>query len=123
MAYLESIDVKDKPAKIVFLNQMAGNLGATHNIEFIIEMAGALKDERNIHFLIIGEGAKWQLVEKAIEQEKLDNITLLPFQSEEVLPYSMATGDIAIVSMQPGSEGLMVPSKAFCNSSPGYVIC
>ncbi len=101
----------DQVEKLTIL--YSGNLGATHNIESIIEMAKKLKDKEDIHFLIIGEGAKWQLVEKAIEQDKLDNITLLPFQPEDVLPYSMATGDIALVSMQPGTEGLMVPSKAF----------
>lgn len=91
----------------------SGNLGATHNIEFIIDMARELKENDDIHFLIIGEGAKWKMVEEAIENEKMSNVTLLPFQTEEVLPYSMATGDIAVVSMVPGTEGLMVPSKAY----------
>jgi len=91
----------------------SGNLGATHNIEFIVELARQLKVQEYIHFLVIGEGAKREYVANAIAQEGLNNLTLLPFQPEEVLPYSIATGDIAIVSMQLGTEGLMVPSKAY----------
>jgi glycosyltransferase involved in cell wall biosynthesis len=91
----------------------SGNLGATHNIEFIVDLARQLRTQKHIHFLIIGEGSKMEFVQNSIVQEDLENVTLLPFQSEEVLPYSLATGDIAIVTMQPGAEGLMVPSKAY----------
>lgn len=100
----------------------SGNLGATHNIEFIVDLARQLKKQEDIHFLIIGEGAKREFVADAIAEEDLKNVTLLPFQPEEVLPYSLATGDIAVVSMQPGTEGLMVPSKAMYYLAAGCKI-
>jgi glycosyltransferase involved in cell wall biosynthesis len=90
----------------------SGNMGHTHDIETILEAARNLIKEEEIHFLFIGEGAKWSLVEKTIEEFHLDNITLLPFQPEEVLPLSMASGDIGIVAYQDGTQGCMSPSKA-----------
>lgn len=90
----------------------SGNMGHSHDIETILNAAKKLKKERGIHFLFIGDGAKLALVEKTIEEFQLKNITLLPFQPEEVLPLSMASGDIGIVSYQYSTQGCMLPSKA-----------
>lgn len=99
----------------------SGNMGNTHDIESILAVARELKDFETIHFLFIGEGAKWSLVEKTKANEGLDNITLLPFQAEVVLPISMATGDIGIVAYQPGTEDCIVPSKTCYYMAAGLV--
>lgn len=100
----------------------SGNMGNTHDIESIIEVARMLSGESGIHFLFIGEGAKWALVEKAIAEHNLKNITLLPFQPEDVLPYSLTSGDIGIVAYQSGTEGCMVPSKTYYYMAAGLAI-
>jgi glycosyltransferase involved in cell wall biosynthesis len=100
----------------------SGNMGHTHDIETILEAAKNLIEEEGIHFLFIGEGAKWSLVEKTIEEFHLDNITLLPFQPEEVLPLSMASGDIGVVAYQDGTQGCMSPSKACYYMAAGLPI-
>lgn len=99
----------------------SGNMGNTHDIESILAVARELKDHEAIHFLFIGEGAKWSLVEKAKADEGLDNITLLPFQPEEVLPISIASGDIGIVAYQPGTEACIVPSKTCYYMAAGLI--
>lgn len=91
----------------------SGNMGNTHDIESILATAILLAGEPDIHFLFIGEGPKLNIVEKAINDNQLQNITLLPFQPEEVLPYSLTAGDIGIIAYQPGTEGCMVPSKTY----------
>ncbi len=97
----------------------SGNMGHTHDIETILEVARSLIKENGIHFLFIGKGAKWSLVEKTIEEFQLNNITLLPFQPEEILPLSMASGDIGIIAYQNGTQGCMAPSKAYYYMSAG----
>lgn len=97
----------------------SGNMGHSHDIETILEAAKKLRREAGIHFLFIGEGAKWSLVEKTIEEFQLKNITLLPFQSEEVLPMSMTSGDIGIVTYEDGTQGCMSPSKAYYYMAAG----
>jgi glycosyltransferase involved in cell wall biosynthesis len=99
----------------------SGNMGNTHDIKGVLAVARLLKDKPHIHFLFIGEGAKWALVENSIQENGLNNITLLPFQPEEVLPFSMTTGDIGIVPYYPGTEGCIVPSKSYYYMAAGVV--
>jgi glycosyltransferase involved in cell wall biosynthesis len=97
----------------------SGNMGNTHDIESILAVARELKKIETIHFLFIGAGAKWSLVEKTKAEEKLNNISLLPFQPEEILPISIASGDIGIVAYQPGTEACIVPSKTYYYMAAG----
>jgi len=100
----------------------SGNMGNTHDIETILDVAKQLANESNIHFLFIGEGPKWTLVKKTIQKYRLENITLLPFQPEEVLPYSLSAGDIGVVSYQKGTENYMIPSKIYYYMAAGLAI-
>ena len=100
----------------------SGNLGATHDIETLLEAALGLKNDPSIHFMFIGEGAKWPVVIDFQNQYKLNNLTILPFQPENTLPYSLPTGDIAVISLDKGSEGLMVPSKTYPAMAAGSAL-
>jgi glycosyltransferase involved in cell wall biosynthesis len=100
----------------------SGNMGNAHDIESILATAILLASEPGIHFLFIGEGTKWNIVEKAIMDHQLQNITLLPFQPEGVLPYSLTAGDIGIIAYQPGTEGCMVPSKTYYYLAAGLAV-
>lgn len=90
----------------------SGNLGRLHDIETITEAAKILKDSP-IQFVFIGAGAKTKLVEKAIQTDGLKNIILLPYQSREVLPLSLTACDISLVSLIPGAESIVAPSKLY----------
>ncbi len=89
----------------------AGNLGSTHDIESILAAARRLREHPSISFLIIGAGAKWSIVERAIQVGNLSNVLLLPFQPEKDLPQTLTTADVAIVTLENGIEGCSVPSK------------
>ncbi len=100
----------------------SGNLGNTHDIETILAAAQELKERDSIHFMIIGEGAKKNLVEKTKYEGGLDNLTVLPFQPENVLPLSLPTADISIITLDKGCEGLSVPSKTHYYMAAGSVL-
>ncbi len=100
----------------------SGNLGQTHDIDTILEAAKELKGNDSIRFMIIGEGAKKDLVEQAKSKEDLHNMTVLGFQPEETLPYSLTTADIAIITLDSGSEGLSVPSKTYYSMASGAAL-
>ena len=97
----------------------SGNMGLGHDIETMLEAARRLQGEPRIHFMFIGAGPKWQLVQQTLQTERLPNVTLLGWQPEETLPYSLAAADIAFVSLENGMEGLAVPSKAFSSLAAG----
>jgi len=100
----------------------SGNMGLTHSIETIGETANLLRDNRYISFLLIGDGLGRRLVEKAIARYKLTNVTLLPRQRWDKLPFSLASGDVALVIQTKGTEALSVPSKIYSSLAVGSAI-
>jgi colanic acid biosynthesis glycosyl transferase WcaI len=100
----------------------SGNMGISHDIDSILKAAKILRFEKNISFLLIGEGQKWQDAVDYQKDNNLTNLQVLPFQPEEKFPYSMSLADIAIVSMDDGAEGLMLPSKMFYYMAVGAAV-
>jgi glycosyltransferase involved in cell wall biosynthesis len=100
----------------------SGNMGIGHDIETMLAAAERLKNEENIHFMFIGAGPKWDLVKTAVQEHRLDNITLLGWQDEDTLPYSLSTADVSMVSLDEGAEGLAFPSKAITAMASGAAL-
>jgi glycosyltransferase involved in cell wall biosynthesis len=100
----------------------SGNLGQSHDIETILNAAKRLKGNDAVRFMIIGDGARRNLVEKTKREDGLDNLTVLPFQPENILPVLLATADLAVISLDKGSEGLMVPSKTYYSMAAGAAL-
>jgi glycosyltransferase involved in cell wall biosynthesis len=100
----------------------SGNMGLGHDIETMLEAARHLQDTLNIHFMFIGAGPKWQMAFDAQQKEGLQNITVLGWQPEEFLPFSLAIADVAVVSLDKGMEGLAVPSKSIYGMAVGSFI-
>jgi len=98
----------------------SGNLGLSHDLGTMVEAARRLQDREDIHFMIIGAGSRWAEMEKAASE--LPNLTLLPYQPEEVLPFSLATGDVAVISLDQGFEGVSMPSKTYYMMAVGAAI-
>ncbi|MCL6751565.1 glycosyltransferase family 4 protein [Nostoc sp. CCCryo 231-06] len=96
----------------IFTILYSGNLGRLHDIETITEAAKILKDTP-IQFVFIGEGVKTKIVEQAIQTYQLKNIFLLPYQPRELLPLSLTACDISLVSLIPGAESIVAPSKLY----------
>jgi glycosyltransferase involved in cell wall biosynthesis len=100
----------------------SGNLGQSHDIKTILAAAKRLKENDAIHFMIIGEGAKKNLVDEAKREDGLDNLTVLAFQPEDTVPALLSTGDLAVISLDKGFEGLMVPSKIYSAMAAGSAL-
>ena len=101
-----------------FVVLYSGNLGATHNVEIIPQLASAVQNP-NIVFLIIGDGDRLKWLEEAISRRNLKNCLLLPLQPVSKIPYSFASADLSIVSVNEEASGLSLPSKTFNFMSAG----
>jgi glycosyltransferase involved in cell wall biosynthesis len=101
-----------------FIVLYSGNLGKTQEVEVLVELAANTTDS-NLFFLIIGGGDKYQWLANKIGEKGLDNIRLLPWQQTDQLPYSLASADIAVVSLGKEASLLSVPSKTFNYLSVG----
>ena len=95
-----------------FTVQYSGNFGRLHDILTILEASRLLCD-KPIKFTFIGNGAKRCQISMYKELFNLDNVTLYPYQSRSNLTYSLGACDISIISMIPGSEDTVAPSKFY----------
>jgi colanic acid biosynthesis glycosyl transferase WcaI len=100
----------------------SGNMGLGHDIETMLNAARRLRSAPDIHFMFIGAGPKRQMVADYLRQEAPANVTLLPWQPEAVVPFSLATADVALVSLESGAEGLGFPSKALAAMAAGSAL-
>jgi glycosyltransferase involved in cell wall biosynthesis len=88
----------------------AGNLGFYGDWETLIEAMNHLQEER-IGLLFIGEGAtksKLQLLAQGNRQ-----IRFMPFCPAEQVAQVLAAADLHVVTIRPGTEGVIVPSKLY----------
>lgn len=95
-----------------FVVLYSGKMGYGHNIEMILSAAEQLHAYEDIVFVFIGEGQKADLVRAAVEQGAA-NLRLFPLQPEETFRYSMACGDVGLVSEEESFAHLFMPSKTY----------
>jgi putative colanic acid biosynthesis glycosyltransferase WcaI len=96
-----------------FVVLYSGNLGVSHFFDDILEVAKRLRHLNGLRFVFIGDGGRRKEVERAKQTHDLGNVLLLPFQPVERLAHSLSLGDVHFVSLRPGFEGLVVPSKTY----------
>lgn len=103
----------------------SGNMGRCHDMETILSAAQDLASEA-VQFVFIGAGPKREWFEAKVKELDLKNCKFLPYQERELLPQSLTACDLALVSVAPGMEGLVAPSKfysALASGRPVAVIC
>ncbi|MDY6936469.1 MAG: glycosyltransferase family 4 protein [Cyanobacteriota bacterium] len=108
-----------------FVVLYSGNLGRCHDVDTILAAAQLLQNEP-IQFVFIGDGAKKTICREKVDRSNLQNCLFLPYQDKQVLPYSLTAGDLSLVSIAPGLEGTIAPSKLYgilASGRPVAAIC
>ena len=100
----------------------SGNMGLAHDLVSIIEAARLLQEKREILFLFIGEGGQKKLLVDFVRRRKMENVRFLSYQPPETMPYSLTSGDIALISMKSEAKGLCFPSKLQTALASGQAI-
>jgi colanic acid biosynthesis glycosyl transferase WcaI len=106
---LPSYFVKDK-SKVKLL--YAGNIGFFQDWEPILYAAKKLLNT-NIEFWIIGEGVRKEYLMTKVEEEKLCNIKILPYQNRNLMPSINSFADIHFISISKEMEQEGFPSKVY----------
>lgn len=99
----------------------SGNLGRCHDLDTILGAIKLLKNEE-VRFVFIGAGVKHELCRQTVAEWGLLNCTFLPYQDRSYLPYSLTACDLALVTIAPGMEGVVVPSKLYGVMAAGRAI-
>lgn len=105
-----------------FIVLYSGNFGETHDIEVIINAALELKNIKQIKFVFIGDGFKRKYIKDSIKEKELTNTLIFPFQESEIFPYSIASADVSIVTLEDKASDISIPSKLFYNMAAGNAI-
>lgn len=93
-----------------FVALHAGNLGFYGAWNTLLETARILRAE-NTGLVFVGDGASRAALEVAARDVK--NVRFLPFRPPEQIPHVMMAGDVHIVTVRRGLEGVVVPSKLY----------
>lgn len=87
----------------------AGNLGFAGAWETILEAARSV--DGGAGFVFVGDGAAAGAVRA--QAAALPNVRFLPYRPAEEVPHVLQAGDLHIVTVRRGLDGLVVPSKLY----------
>src|SRR6202008_4884679 len=98
--------------KDVFKVMYAGNIGHAQDWGPLIEIANRLRNNA-IEFFIIGEGVMKQSLKGEIQNNNLNNVHLIPYQSRHKMSQIIAYADLHFIFMTKEMEGQGFPSKVY----------
>lgn len=97
-----------------FMVCYSGNFGRYHDFDTVLDAAKCLRGtEPTVQFVLVGGGAQKEHIEQRVRDEEIANVKVLPFVSKEDYSDLLASADVSLVTLEPGMEGLCVPSKFY----------
>ena len=102
-----------------FVVAYSGNLGRVHDLGPVLDVAEALRDEPDIAFVFIGGGAQRASLESQAARRGLDHVHFFPAQPRDWLAALLVLGDLHLVTLLPGCERLVFPSKLYGVTAAG----
>ena len=91
----------------------SGNLGVVHDIETISSVLELLQDDARFRFLFAGGGVRFQELRSFCLRRRLKNVEFLPYQDAKSFSRRLAACHVGLVTLRPGCEGTVVPSKLY----------
>lgn len=108
VAFKEKYNLQDK-----FIIMYSGNIGLYYDLENIIKVIGKFKNREDVVFAFVGDGTVKGKIESYVNENKLENVTFIPYQDKADLIYSLNAADIHWVVNAKGIKGVSVPSKLY----------
>jgi len=96
-----------------FIVMYSGNMGMGHEFETVLDAAGQLRGERSVRFVFAGDGKRRAQVEAGSARRGLDNVQYMNPVPLERLSTLLGSADVHLITMRPGLEGTIVPSKVY----------
>ena len=90
----------------------AGNFGQYQDFDTLLNAAKLTRDA-DVTWVFVGEGAKKEYLTRRIADEGISNARMFPFVPGDAFADLLASADLSLVTLEPGAEGLGVPSKFY----------
>jgi len=113
--------VKKHGLEGMFVVLYSGNFGYAHQVDLIIDLAAKVNDPK-IMFVLVGGGHTESKLKSRLIKERIANCIILPWQEVDMLPHSLSSADLSIVSLSEKAASLAIPSKVFNYMSVGSPI-
>jgi len=105
-----------------FVVAYSGNLGRAHDIDTLLNAAEKLRESPEIVFLCIGGGRGLSDLATEVDKRRLKSFRFEPYQPREALGHSLGVADVHWLSLKPGLDGLVLPSKFYGIAAAGRPI-
>ena len=96
-----------------FVVMHAGNHSPCHPLDTLLDAATLLRDNRDILFCFQGGGSELAKVQRRVEEQKLPNVVILPYQPVEKLSAALSAADLHVVVMGDPFVGTIHPCKIY----------
>ena len=97
-----------------FVVMHSGNIGHAQDLDTLVRAATFLRDLEPLRIVVIGFGARHGEVTRLAQRlEVTGKVAFLDYQPREVLPFSLASGDLHYVGLARGLSGFVVPSRLY----------
>jgi len=96
-----------------FVIAYSGNLGRVHDLDAVLAVAATLQHEPAFAFVFIGSGPQRARLEALAQARGLTQVQFHPPQPRARLNETLALGDVHLVTLRPGCERLVFPSKLY----------
>jgi colanic acid biosynthesis glycosyl transferase WcaI len=97
-----------------------GNTGVGHGFGTVLDAAAHLAEEAL--FVFVGGGARWAELEREVAASQLENVVLRGYVPKEDTPGVLAGADLALITLDDRSLGVMSPSKLHANLAAGLPV-
>lgn len=97
----------------------SGNIGIGQDLGTVLRAVAQLKGNVDIAVRIVGGGKALPELKKLAAELALGNVEFSSPIPLYQLPDLLADGDIHVICQQPGTEGLLVPSKIYSTLAAG----
>lgn len=105
-----------------FVVGYSGNLGRVHDSETFFDAAVLLQSEPEIQFCFIGGGRNRSVIEDRVRRRAMLNVRFEPYQDRDTLTHSLTLLDVHLVSLRPGFDSFVYPSKIAAAAAAGRPI-
>lgn len=102
-----------------FVVGYSGNLGRVHDLDVVLAAAAALREDDRIVFVFIGGGAQRERLDVEARRLGLSNVRFVPAQPRERLAAALAVAHVHLVTLKPGCESFVFPSKLYGVAAAG----
>jgi hypothetical protein len=105
-----------------FVVLYSGNLGRVHDLVPLLDVAERLQAQPHIVFVFVGRGAQLATLQARTDERKLKNIRFQSPQPRDQLATALSLGDLHLVTLLPGCENFVFPSKLYGIAAVGRPI-